>query len=343
MATRRLEAAVMASARLSASVYYLWVVLTTISAAFGRANTPTAGLAYSLCVLVLYFVTATSRALVRGPLAASVATLVYYLQSLALRPLLDFILANSPQSILFDYWGVFVLNATPMFTLLEGFCSLLTIQAVGKLGGTGIASLIISSCVISSCIWFVFKLYVQWPEPVDSLQASMLGSVLTLLTLLGSHAISSNRASPLEVSLLIAYIVKCLYEVFPQLNGGDMAKMVEYIIVSTTPSFWDVIESTSLVVLLQLGYRIVVFFAATKIIPLLSGQNRPSGTIYWVYLYSPLVVIAVYTNLMMQQSSSSQEMLSPVVSSAVWNWVNIGVVLGLYWNELKYTDSSLNP
>lgn len=301
---------------------YVWYVLRTIPRAFDASSR--SGLAYSMTILVIYFVLATLRSTVGGPLV----TIAYYLQSLALPPLVEMFINSPPESIIFDYWGVFVLNATPMFTLLEGFCSLLTIQAIGKLGG-GLPSLILSACFISTSIWFVFKLYVEWPQPVESLQASMLGSVLTLITLLGGYAINSNRGSPLEVSLLTGYIVKCCYEVFPQLNGGDMAKLVEYLI---STSFWDVLESMSLVVLLQLVYRLVVFFSATKIIPLLSGQ-RGGGAIYWVYLYSPCVVIAVYTNLMIQSSNE----IPLVVTGEVWNWVNIAVVLGLYWNELKYT------
>lgn len=309
--------------RMGASFLYVWYVLRTIPKAFEAGSS--SGLAYSMTILVLYFVLATLRSTIGG----RAFTLVYYLQAVMLPPLADFFIASPPQGVVFQWWGVFVLNATPMFTLLEGFCSLLTIQAVGKLGG-GLPSLVLSACFLSTSIWFVFKLYVEWPQPVEAMQASMLGSVLTLTTLLGGYAISSNRGSPLEVSLLTGYIVKCCYEVFPQLNGGDMAKLVEYLI---STSFWDVLESMSLVVLLQLVYRLVVFFSATKIIPLLSGQ-RGGGAIYWVYLYSPCVVIAVYTNLMIQ---STQE-IPLVVTGTLWNWVNVAVVLGLYWNELKYAS-----
>jgi len=538
-------------ARIFLATLYLCYVVLTIPLSFEIGGLD-CGLSYSFTILVLYFVLATFRVL---RYHRFLSTFLYYMQHLFLPSILSLFLTiftsdtHSPHNFnsstlssssispsvpssffskvwwnfVLEGWKLFLVNATPLFTILEGFCSLLSIQAVGQVSQFlirhrsdtwSIANLIISSCILLSCLYFVVKIYVT-PDinvsNVGMVTASLLGSAFTCTTLIAIFGVSSGRASPLECSLLVAYIVKCSYELFPELskrnftslfkfvtdefkkidsqanslnrdflksvhnafktnsNGGLMSllhlngsllagstgkrhqllslfyvkckdffgNVIWRFIAENLPrSFeplWDFFKismsNLTVPILIQLAFRIGVFFAATKIIPILqpiqhydsplsSPANSEASSIFPVdekvqgkdetsdeeevhtislsstlnharppentstsmkllYLYSPCIIIAIYTNLMIQYNDdldkqnhfwnwvkttltsnlarrkfAGNEGILPKAAETIvgedihlwqfWNWVNIFSVLVLYFSELVNHDPDDN-
>ncbi|KAG7194393.1 uncharacterized protein KQ657_004606 [Scheffersomyces spartinae] len=113
-----------------------------------------------------------------------------------------------------------------VFTILEGFCTLLSIQAVGKTinwltinrsDSWLIVSLIGSGTVTTGAIYFLYRVYLS-PFAIDMASLSLLGSVLTMTGGIGLYGIVSGKGSIAESSLLFAYIVRCVYETFPALS-----------------------------------------------------------------------------------------------------------------------------
>ncbi|KAG7750387.1 hypothetical protein KL911_000795 [Ogataea haglerorum] len=466
-----------------ASIYLFYIVLTIpLSFEIGGID---CGLSYSITILLIYFCLATLRVLKYHRIISS---FLYYTQHFLLPSLLSIFLTVFTSSdeynastlmkkiwwhFIIKSWKLFLMNSTPLFTILEGFCSLLSIQAIGQMSQYlikhksdtwSIVNLITSACILSSCLFFFVKIYVS---PIDLqrvglISASLLGSAFTCTILITIFGIYSGKASPLECSLMVAYIVKCCYELFPELSelnfnmllkfimnefknldyqanslnkeflnsiqttfnnfrtGRDLFEYVhfEFLAKSTTKdklllvyvkvkefivdvvikfitenfpksfeSLWDFlkisISNLTFSILIQLAYRICVFFAATKIIPILqpvqkgsplstpssptptkmnrhekSARNKSTSS-RLIYLYSPCIIIAVYTNLMIQyideldshnhfwnwlnfqfRGTSAQvpEVSNSVHSWQVWNWINIFGVLLLYSLELMSHD-----
>lgn len=462
-------------ARMALAAIYLCYIILTIPLSFeiGGLN---CGLCYSLTILILYFTLTTLRIVSHNGL---IWTFLYYMQHLLLPSLLSVFLtqfsgksddissiasaASSNGSyldwlwwkIIVQLWKFFLVNSTPLFTILEGFCSLLTIQAVGQVSQFlvhhrsdtwSIVNLIVSSCILLCAIFFAVKIYVSPAIDINSvglISASLLGSAFTCTTLITIYGVSSGRASPLECVLLTGYIVKCSYELFPELSRENISSLLHFImsefkkidtqanglnfgsfaphsaakdilvnvvwrfVVQNFPrSFqplWDFFKismsNLTLPILLQLAYRICVFFAATKIISALQPVRHASTPLYspsstppshndeskkpsdlplaksarLIYAYSPCIIIAVYTNLMIQYNEDldkqnhfwhwlagqlmrgfssadiSGNHLNPsslaatlhtedVHSWQFWNWVNIFSVLLLYYSELSNHD-----
>ncbi|EGW33995.1 uncharacterized protein SPAPADRAFT_59403 [Spathaspora passalidarum NRRL Y-27907] len=164
-------------------------------------------------------------------------SIVYYSQHFIIPSLLTFFLSYfaahakeaSHEYKYFNplaFWKVMLQNATPVFTILEGFCSLLLIQAIGqtvnwltiyKSDSWLIVSLIGSGSIITAAIYFLCRIYV-FPFSIDIASASLLGSLVTLTFGLGLFGIVSGQGSIIESSLLFAYIVRCIYETFPILS-----------------------------------------------------------------------------------------------------------------------------
>ena len=238
---------------LFATVYLIYIILTIpLSFEVGGLN---CGLSYSLTILILYFGLATFRMLKYNRFISS---FLYYLQHLLLPTLLSFFLTvfnNGDEKIVINdsflkniwwtyiiqFWKIFLINSTPLFTILEGFCSLLSIQAIGQLfqyfvknksDTWSILNLILSSCILSTSFYFVGKIYVS-PlidlENVGLISASLLGSVFTLTILITFYAIYFNRATTLESSLMVAYIIKCCYELFPELSNDNISSLFKFV------------------------------------------------------------------------------------------------------------------
>ncbi|EMG48798.1 hypothetical protein G210_0580 [Candida maltosa Xu316] len=247
---------------------------------------------------------------------------------------------------------------------MEGFCSLLLIQAVGqtmnwltiyKSDSWLILSLIGSGSVITASFYFLYRIYVL-PFTIDMFSASLLGSLLTTTLGLGLFGIVSGKGSMIESSLLFAYIVKCIYETFPILSEGasqalanlftlttqNLKKEIPRIppsilnpisevvpfLASTLPSsfkgVWKflimTIQTLTIPLLVNLAYRIGVFYAATKIIPsLYQAVSYPSSVSTPPKTSQPTsrqVSSASLANLTSPSSSSSTSSSSSSSSSA---------------------------
>lgn len=470
--------------RVVLSTIYLVLIILSIPLAFDVGGI-TCGLAFSFTTFSLYFILTTIRIITRKSRYFGWVSLLYYLQHLIIPSLLTLFLSyyrtNKPSALSVyhphEIWRYFIVNSTPIFTILEGFCSLLLIQAIGqtvnwltvyKSDSWLIVSLIASGSTITASLYFLYRIYV-FPFTIDMISASLLGSLLTLTAGLGLFGIVSSKGSMIESALLFAYIVRCIYETFPILSE-DASKALTSIFTQTTfnlrneipklppqitntvlqllpflasnlpgsfKAIWEflimAINTLPLPLLLNLAYRIGVFYAATKIIPSLyhdasypfntpprtpslNRSPRPSSTnvsglydksisksssfsslrhhnksekigdeiinsteiqplsgslsslsknsfgrkreprstiIKIIYSYSPCIVIAVYTHLMMLYNgelgtelkiwgwwSSNSDLQVIVHPWQFWNWINMGTTLLLYTAELLGSDSN---
>lgn len=455
------------------SSVYLGLIILSIPISFDVGGVR-CGLAFSFTTFILYFVLTTIRLFTRKSRYFRWVSLLYYLQHIIIPSLLTLFLSyyssGQPKTSStyhpYEVWRFFIVNSTPIFTILEGFCSLLLIQAIGqtvnwltvyKSDSWLFVSLIGSGSTITAALYFLYRIYV-FPFTIDIISASLLGSLLTLTAGLGLFGIVSGKGSMIESALLFAYIVRCIYETFPILSE-DASKALTSLFTQTTfnlkseipklppqiintvlqllpflasnlpgsfKAIWEFlimsIQKLPLPLLLNLAYRIGVFYAATKIIPALYheatypfsspprtpsqtrsrhpssthisdlsqqsiprtksasslsesdnvlntinisplantgsksfGKHRqpPSTIIKLIYTYSPCIVIAVYTHLMMLYTgelgtelkiwgwwSQNADIAVVVHPWQFWNWVNMVTTLLLYTAELLGNDSN---
>ena len=159
---------------------------------------------------------------------------------------------------------------------------------------------------------------------------------------------------------------------FPPLPPIIMASYTTIVdALSTLPnmvhaSFHFVIAAFSTVtpsVIISLAYRLFVFYASTRIIPAVreagaralsqeatlddsDGAGQILGFLSW---FSPSILIAVYTSLLMQHFASTATGAEGEIwvahgdtGSNVWRWVNIAGTLGLYALELYLGKDDLD-
>lgn len=221
------------------------------------------------------------------------------------------------ESITIGSWDKLLRWSTPVFQLCEGFCSLLVIQAAGQLtrwlvnrgersDSWMIGLLVFSASVISSSLYFLYRV-IQFPE-ISNVDASLIGAAITCSVVLCVWGIGSGRGNPVESSLLFAYIVLCIYQIFTDYKPSDAFAseaasnapgapefpplppiiMAPYATlmhaISTLPT--TLLTSFNFVsaafhtitpsVLISLGYRLFVFYASTRIIPAVN-ENGPRG------------------------------------------------------------------
>ncbi|MCH0628958.1 hypothetical protein JNB11_03145 [Kocuria palustris] len=216
--------------KLTLLLAYLLLVILTIPLAFDVGGVQ-CGLLYSLTLFIMYFVLTTLRMLTRHNRYLRIFGALYYGQYIILPSLLMFFLNYCEQkgagyNPLVNAWKVILSHCTPTFTILEGFCSLLLIQAVGqtlhwftryRLDTWLIVSLISSGCIVSALLYFLYRIYLV-EFAIGTLLSSLLGLFLTLTFVIGIYGIISKKGLIIESSLLFAYIVKCIYETFPILS-----------------------------------------------------------------------------------------------------------------------------
>ncbi|CAK7896570.1 hypothetical protein CAAN1_04S06414 [[Candida] anglica] len=457
------------------SVVHLILIILCVPLAFDVGGV-SCGLPFSFTVFSLYFVLTSVRLIARRSVHFRWVSVLYYIQHIVLPSLLTLFLSyySSEENKSKDHflpvqvWRYFIVNSTPIFTILEGFCSLLLIQAIGqtvnwltvyKSDSWLIVSLVGSGSTITAALYFLYRIYV-FPFTLETITSSLLGSLLTLTVGLGLFGIVSGKGSMIESSLLFAYIVRCIYETFPILSE-DASKALTSLFTQTTnnlkseipllpPQITDIVsqlvpflasnipgsfktiweffimatQKLTLPLLLNLAYRIGVFYAATKIIPslyhsasyptstpprtpalqrsrqsstssisnlLLSDENNshgqhseesvvepigtseshsndnskptvhhhynkksnapPSTILKLIYSYSPCIIIAVYTHLMMSYNGELGTELKlwgfwqdqPVIVVhpwQFWNWINMTTTLILYAAELMGNNGS---
>lgn len=206
-------------------------------------------------------------------------------------------------------WDKFLRWSIPAFQLCEGFCSLLVIQAAGQISrwlvnrsrgdAWMIGLLVMSASVISSSVYFLWRI-MNFPG-VGNVDATLIGVTVTCAVFLCAWGIGSGKGNPVESSLLFAYVVLGIYQIFtdylpsspnpataPPSSASAQADyfppfppivMASYTTLlhalSTLPStihsaFTFLVAALSTItpsVIISLAYRLFVFYASTRIIP----------------------------------------------------------------------------
>ncbi|CAR25054.1 Protein ICE2 [Lachancea thermotolerans] len=469
---------VIQSARVCLTSFYLLLILITIPISF-QVGGLYCGLSFTVTLFNLYLITTTLKIAARARGLAKLASAAYYAQHFFIPSLLFLFLSGfsndelkrqidtntrpdeslidllrsttQSQTWVFYYyyyqyvvrpWQFMLLRSTPYFTLLEGFFTVLGIQAVGETNrwlsrGNGsnmwvISGLMASGGVITAALYYLYRIYVTpiWELSVQT--ASLLGFTFSIVSGLGIYGIVSGRGSTIESSLFFAYIVRCLYEISPQLATSAMDEiftlvketwhnqhrslrssdtLLTYyrdIILKNGEMVWDAIlartnvnvgasgtpvwaswnrvqplwkfvkhftssvpssiqeifyltlemarEAIAPAVVINLCFRILIFYSATRIIPALQKKHKRRSRRFMrmLYWYSPCIVIAMYTHLILQYSGQISNDLclwgcfpwsvpdTPKVvvdSWGFWNWCNIFCTMAIYASELLGSKS----
>ncbi|KAI1081226.1 ICE2-domain-containing protein [Whalleya microplaca] len=297
------------------------------------------------------------------------------------------------ESMTIGGWDRALRYSSPVFQLAEGFCTLLVIQAAGQISrwlvnrgrsDTWVLTLLIlSASIIASAVYFLWRVAL-FPS-INNLDATLIGVAVTSAVFLCAIGIGTGRGNPVESSLLFAYVVLCIYQIFtdyaqsaeaqaaaaeqaanqpefPPLPPIIMASYSTFLhLLGSLPS--AVYSSLSLLyaafqtiapsVMISLIYRIIVFYCATRIIPAVresgaralmqepslddsDGANRLLGFLSW---FSPSILIAVYTSLLLQHFSTSDSeegwtLRHGDAGGNTWRWVNVTATMCLYAIEL---------
>ncbi|KAJ5667512.1 hypothetical protein N7507_003376 [Penicillium longicatenatum] len=300
------------------------------------------------------------------------------------------------ESVTLGNWDRLLRWSTPVFQLAEGFCSLLVIQAAGQItrwlvnrGGRSdswmIGLLVLSATVISSSVYFLWRV-LQFPE-ISNVDAALIGVSITCAVILCAWGIGSGRGNPVESSLLFAYIVLCIYQIFTDYQpsypveqipspsqAGDFPPLPPIFMASYTtlmhalsllPSIIHaafnvitaVFSAVTPSVLISLAYRLLVLYASTRIIPAvresgaralsqeasLEDSDAAGQVLAFLSYFSPSILIAVYTSLLMQHFSSTSQAMGGIGEwwstqgaggSNLWRWINLACTTALYAVEL---------
>ncbi|KAI5462091.1 ICE2 protein [Mariannaea sp. PMI_226] len=287
-------------------------------------------------------------------------------------------------------WDNLLRYSGPVFQLLEGFCTLLVIQAAGQLtrwlvnrGRSDtwvIILLVFSSSIMASAVYFLWRV-AQFPQ-ISNMDATLIGITMTTAVFLCAFGIGSGRGNPIESSLLFAYIVLCVYQIFTDYLPSDHTAHPDQassqpeipplppIIMASYSTFLHMLGSLPTAlhsalallyaafqtitpsVIISLTYRLLVFYCATRIIPSIRNSgaraiieepdwedsetaNKLLSFLSW---FSPSILIAVYTSLLLQHFSTSDAdgwtLRGGDVGGSTWQWTNVGLTMVLYAVEL---------
>lgn len=242
----------------------------------------------------------------------------------------------------------------------------------------------LSASIISSSVYFLWRV-LQFPG-ISNVDSALIGVAITCAVILCAWGIGSGRGNAVESSLLFAYIVLCIYQIFTDYQpshpieqatpptAADFPPLPPIIMASYTtimhalsllPSiihgaFNVVTAAFSAVtpsVLISLAYRLFVLYASTRIIPAVresgaralsqeaslddtDGAGQFLGLLSW---FSPSILVAVYTSLLMQHFASTSQAMGGSGEwwssqggggGNFWRWINLACTMGLYAVEL---------
>lgn len=152
-----------------------------------------------------------------------------------------------------------------------------------------------SASIISSSVYFLWKV-MKFPE-IGNVDATLIGITITCAVFLGGWGIGSGKGNPVESSLLFAYVVLCIYQIFtdyqpshpieavpPSSQVADFPPFPPIImasystliqVLSTLPStihaalnfIMAALSTITPSVIISLAYRLFVLYASTRIIP----------------------------------------------------------------------------
>ncbi|KAL7622950.1 hypothetical protein AAE478_006629 [Parahypoxylon ruwenzoriense] len=297
------------------------------------------------------------------------------------------------ESVTLGGWDKTLRYSSPVFQLAEGFCTLLVIQAAGQISrwlvnrGRSdtwvLILLILSASIIASALYFLWRV-TNFPS-INNVDATLIGVTVTSAAFLSAIGILTGRGNPVESSLLFAYVVLCVYQIFTDYALSAEAQAAAAEQASSQPEFpplppiimasystllhlFSLLPSavySSLTflhaafqtiapsVMISLVYRLIVFYCATRIIPAVRASgaralmqepslddsdeaNRLLGILSW---FSPSILIAVYTSLLLQHfaTSDSEEgwtLRHGDAGGNTWRWVNVAGTMSLYAIEL---------
>lgn len=300
------------------------------------------------------------------------------------------------ESVLIGGWDKLLRYSTPVFQLVEGFCSLLVIQAAGQVtrylvnngdgGDSWMIGLIVpSGSIIAGSGYFIYRM-TTFPG-LDTQDAILIGIAIASAFFLAAWGMGSGRGNVVESSLLFAYVTLCIYQIFtdyqpshpisaaaeasttgeyPPLPPILMASYTTILqALSTLPSTFRsafgfilaAVQTVTPSVIISLIYRLIVLYAAARIIPAVreSGARALSedpsfedsaegvSTVMGVLAYyAPSILIAVYTSLLMQHfASSSADHPGEWWTSQggegggnISRWANLAGTMALYAVEL---------
>ena len=288
-------------------------------------------------------------------------------------------------------WSWLLTNMTPVFTLVEGFASLLVIQACGQFSRWCvknksdvflISTLVASASAISAAVYMLYRICTF---DITTMDALLIGVSLTIAVGLCVQGVATNRGSVTESALLVSYVVYNLYfcttnfkrrspapstattelPLFPPLftTSNHLISTLASSIPSTLLHMMTFIRAATATlspsVTTSLAYRLLVLYAATRIIPAAHDAARPSppsshpssSSLFYLFrAYSPIITIATYVNLLSHvaqdiPSLSSPRLLrfvlplptsAPTLTFQAWRYINMFVVLGLYAFETRF-------
>ncbi|KAI1763970.1 ICE2-domain-containing protein [Hypoxylon sp. FL1150] len=297
------------------------------------------------------------------------------------------------ESVSLGGWDKTLRYSSPIFQLAEGFCTLLVIQAAGQISrwlvnrGRSdtwiLILLILSASIIASAVYFLWRVAL-FPS-INNVDATLIGVTVTSAVFLCAIGIGTGRGNPVESSLLFAYVVLCVYQIFTDYVQSPEAQAAAEEQAASQPEFpplppiimasystllhlfsllpsavysslsflYAAFQTIAPSVMISLVYRLIVFYCATRIIPAIreSGAralmqepslddsdeaNRLLGFLSW---FSPSILIAVYTSLLLQHFSTSNSeegwtLRHGDAGGNVWRWVNVAATMGLYAIEL---------
>lgn len=237
-----------------------------------------------------------------------------------------------------------------------------------------------SGSITASAVYFLWRV-AQFPQ-ISHLDATLIGVTMTTALFLFAYGIGSGRGSPVESSLLFAYVVLCVYQIFTDYMPSDGSTPIEEqssqpeipplppIIMASWSTLVHILSSlptalhTSFAfvhaafqtitpsVMISLAYRLFVFYCATRIIPSVRDlgaralmeepdwdeSETASKVLGFLSYFSPSILIAVYTSLLLQHFSVSDQdgwtLRAGDVGGSAWRWANIGLTMMLYGVEL---------
>ncbi|TDZ15946.1 Uncharacterized protein Cob_v011315 [Colletotrichum orbiculare MAFF 240422] len=287
-------------------------------------------------------------------------------------------------------WDNTLRYSSPVFQLLEGFCTLLVIQAAGQItkwlvnrgrSDTWIIILLaFSGSILASAVYFLWRV-AHFPY-IDNSDAILIGVAMTTAFFLCAYGIGSGRGNPVESSLLFAYVVLCVYQIFTDYQSTEtheaenqssqpdfpplppiimasystllhMLGSLPHAVHSSLSLLYAAFQTITPSVIISLTFRLLVFYCATRIIPAVreSGaralMEEPSledtDAANWlvgiITYFSPSILIAMYTSLLLQHFSTSDgpdgwTLRGGDPGGNVWRWTNVVATMALYAVEL---------
>ncbi|PRT54084.1 Protein ICE2 [Wickerhamiella sorbophila] len=213
---------------------YQGVLLLSIPLAFDVGGED-CGISYTLLLIIWYASMATIRIVLRGTRLHTLGSAMYYLSILVLPSLLLLHMSFFPQLIenplyqkVMYPWKMTLVYATGPFALLEGFCTIVTIQVISRLARNlarrsdvvSIWQLCIASLLISLDLFFLARIYTM-PSVVGALTATLIGAAITVCISLSVYGIWTKKSNATETSLLFSYIVYVIYLTFTDFQASD--------------------------------------------------------------------------------------------------------------------------